>query len=157
MIELQFATESTLTSDFIRFWTWSRWSHVDLVTPGGKFLGARLNGGVQLRNPGYTKFSNKLQLYVSCSKEVADRIWYYAHKQIGKPYDLTAIMGFAVRRDWANEEAWFCSEFVAFCFQAAGIPLLRALHLNRITPRDLSLSPLLKDNPLCGRPDNGHS
>ena len=60
-----------------------------------------------------------------------------AASQIGKPYDYTAILGLGLRRDWQEEDAWFCSELVAWAFQHAGDPLFRADCLRRVTPQHL--------------------
>ena len=60
-----------------------------------------------------------------------------AASQIGKPYDYTAILGLGLRRDWQEEDAWFCSELVAWAFQHAGEPLFRAECLRRVTPQHL--------------------
>jgi hypothetical protein len=50
----------------------------------------------------------------------------------------------AVHRDWHDESKWFCSEFVEGSFDHPKWPLAVDNGLvNRITPRDLLLSPRL--------------
>lgn len=44
----------------------------------------------------------------------------------------------ALRRRWQDNDAWFCSELVAWAFEAGGRSLFRE-HAWRITPRDLYL------------------
>jgi len=155
MIVLQFATERGFSSSLIRLGTWSEFSHVDFVVPDGykiknlaqerrvvgeRWLGARLRGGVSSRFPGYAPFTRTFRLRVDAPDSVLDWAW----RERGKPYDWRAVVGFAFRRDWREEGSWFCSEFIAAAFRAAGWPLLRADHLNRVSPADLLMSPFLK-------------
>lgn len=60
-----------------------------------------------------------------------------ARSQIGKPYDLTAVLGIAIHRDWQDSARWFCSELVAWAFEQAGSPLFRADAVRRVTPEHL--------------------
>lgn len=138
MITLQFSTQQKPGSWLIRKFTWSDFSHVDFVLPDGQLLGARGDGGVQIRRP--EPFHRAARFTVDAPCYVLD----HAKSQIGKPYDWGAIMGFVVKHDWQDKNAWFCSELVAWSFQAAGVPLLRSRELYRITPRDLLLSPYLR-------------
>lgn len=107
---------------------------MDFVLPDGKLLGAVGSGGVCVReDEGFAA----VERYVADAPfEVID----VALSQVGKPYDWRGILGFALRRDWQETDAWFCSEFVAWCFERAGYPLLRADRSWRVTPRDLRMS-----------------
>lgn len=137
MITLQFSAQHLPGSWLIRRFTWSPFSHVDLVLPDGRLLGARGSGGVAIRDQ--DEFSAVAQFQVDAPASVLD----IAASQVGKPYDWEALAGFVSRRDWQDNDSWFCSELVAWAFAQAGSPLLRTTNLNRITPRDLLLSPLL--------------
>jgi len=53
MIQVRFVDGKGFVSQFIKFWTWGEWSHVDIKTPRG-WLGARADGGVQIRKWDYT-------------------------------------------------------------------------------------------------------
>jgi uncharacterized protein YycO len=140
MITLQFSSESGIGSTLITWFEWSPYSHVDFVLPDGTLLGARLDGGVQIRPAGYANFTRTERLAVKAPNAVLDA----AKSQIGKPYDTAAIVAFGIhQRSWTDEASWFCSELVAWAFQQGGKPLLRTSHLNRITPADLLLSPYL--------------
>lgn len=138
MVRLQLATERSLVSAFIRWYTWSDWSHVDFVLPDGNLLGARLKGGVQVRKPGYAPFSRTLVL--ECP-DAPERVYDFALSQVGKPYDWWAIVGMGLRHDWRDPARWFCSELVAWCFEMARYPLLRAKSVDRITPQGIWRSP----------------
>lgn len=50
-------------------------------------------------------------------------IYASAKSQLGKPYDLQAIIGFPLGRDWAEDDKWFCSELLAWCFEQNGYEL----------------------------------
>jgi uncharacterized protein YycO len=67
-----------------------------------------------------------------------------ARTQLGKPYDWGAIVGIALHRDWRAPDKWFCSELVAWACEQAGTKLLRFDNLDRVTPGQLALSPLLQ-------------
>jgi uncharacterized protein YycO len=57
----------------------------------------------------------------------------FAYKQVGKKYDYTAILGMLMRRDWKEDDDWFCSELVEAILAAGGRQRFRdAIH--RITP-----------------------
>ena len=61
--------------------------------------------------------------------------------QIGKPYDHSAILGFALDRDWRQSDSWFCSELVAAALEKAGyFSFCLAAPANKITPADLLLA-----------------
>lgn len=141
MIILQFSAESNPGSWAIRKFTWSPYSHVDGILPDGRWLGARFDGGVQARKP--YPVSRSVRFAVAAPDAVLDA----AMSQIGKPYDWRVFLSFALHRDWQDPGAWFCSELWAWAFQECGRPLLRADHLDRITPRDLLLSPYLEPVP----------
>lgn len=140
-LQLQFSTEDGIGSWLIREWTWWDYSHVDLVLPSGRLLGARLSGGVQIRPPHYKNFSKTLRGTVTLPDEDGRSVIAAAAAQVGKPYDWRAILNFGLHRDWRNTRSWFCSELVAWSFEQGHWPLLNpAVPRERITPRDLALS-----------------
>lgn len=137
MIVLQFSKQPGIASQAIRWFTWSSHSHVDFVLSDGRLLGATTDG-VTIRDDG--RWSRMARVGVDVPASVID----VAMTQIGKPYDWTGILGFPFRSNWQDPGRWFCSELVAWAFDQAGFPLLRAEHLSRITPRDLWMSPKLR-------------
>lgn len=148
MIKLRFIQENNIGSWAIRFWTWSPWSHVEFLIdnidnlPAG-YLSAR-EDGVQLRPLDYCKPTKEIFGTINCSSEIAAKVLDFAISQIGKPYDFTALLSFVIHRDWLEPDSWICSELVAASFAQAEYPLLDAFELNRISPRDIMLSPLIK-------------
>lgn len=143
MIKIRFVDGTGLVSDFIKFWTWGDWSHVDIWTPNG-WLGARASGGVQIRPWNYTTVNKEEIRVITLDADTEAQLMQWFQSQIGKPYDFLAIAGMPFRQDWRDGNKWFCSELVTAGFEQFGVPLLDADHLNRVTPRDLYLSPLLK-------------
>jgi uncharacterized protein YycO len=143
MIILQFSSSGGVGSHLIEWFTWSDYAHVDVVLPSGELLGARIDGGVKIRPANYKPFVKVARFGITLPPETEDRIYAFLRRQVGKPYDYSAILGLPFRRDWHHVEQWFCSELVAAAFEQAGSPLVREL-TSRITPRDLMLSPLLQ-------------
>jgi uncharacterized protein YycO len=137
LITLQFSTQNKIFARLIDWWTWGDYSHVDMVLPDGRWLGARYDG-VKARQP--YPVSKCMQVTV----EAPDEVMSIALSQVGKPYDFAAILGFIVHRDWQEDDSWVCSELIAWAFKQGGYSLLNADKVNRISPRDLSLSPFLK-------------
>ncbi len=161
-ITLRFVAEAKLGSKIIEWWTWCPYSHVGCILPkglrlpngyttrGGEELGSRVkpNGapmaGVQVRPPYYADFTKTLL----ATSEMPDASKFYQalFSQIGKPYDTADIIDFALhrKRDWRDTSAWICSELQAWAAEQAGISWLNPkIHVYKLTPRDILLSPAL--------------
>ena len=144
MIQLQFSTQRAFSSACIRWFTDSPVSHVDVVMPDGSLLGSLSDGGVQIRPSEYANWSKVIVAEVDAD---FDAIWTFLKAQIGKPYDRTAIVSFALSRNWREDDSWFCSELVAAAFESAGLPLKNPnWPFAKVTPADLLKSPLVKYN-----------
>lgn len=133
-MKLVFARRHRIGSWLIRFGTFSQWSHVGLLD-GDTVYDATGARGVS-RRP-YAEFAAEYPTHevaeVPCNDQ-AVREW--ADRQLGKPYDYSAIFGILFRTGWASEGKWFCSEFVEAAIQVGGVKRFRE-DLNRITPRDV--------------------
>jgi hypothetical protein len=139
-IALQFTTEADPVSALIRAFSHGAFSHVDAVLPDGNLLGARADGGVQARPPGYAPFTRLLRVALSATDDQAAAFHHFLDAQRGRPYDLRAIAAFAADRDWRRPDSWFCSELQCAALEAAGWLRHRlATPANRITPADLLL------------------
>ena len=145
MITIQFSTTDQFASKAIAFLTWSWASHVDFVMPDGQLFGA-----LAIENGGGVQFHPMEKMYTRIERytvNAPDSVLDYALSQKGKPYDWGGIFGILSRgRNWQDDDKWFCSELVAYSFMKAGVPLLNETS-NRITPRDLLISPLLTRIP----------
>jgi uncharacterized protein YycO len=140
-IRLLFTTTSKPFSAAIRALTWSRWSHVAIIDGDTVIEAAALQG--VCRTPLRAAIEHAREYasgYLRCANPQA--VIEAAASQIGKPYDYTAILGLGLRRDWQEDDAWFCSELVAWSMAQAGTPLFRHESLRRVTPEHLwMLSP----------------
>jgi hypothetical protein len=143
MIQLRFVTSNDPISAGIRAAEYGYWaSHVEALMPDGTLLGAHYDGGVQARAHDYDagKFSRDLFVQIPAPPEMSDAFHSFLRAQLGKPYDVQAILAFLTRRDWQQSDAWFCSELQAAALVHCGFfatPL--ATEFNHITPRDLLL------------------
>jgi hypothetical protein len=55
-----------------------------------------------------------------------ERFWRFVYSQLGKPYDWRGALGIgANRRNWRQEDRWFCFELVAAASEYGGVPLVR--------------------------------
>lgn len=96
------------------------WSHVDIVWPDGRLLGARSDlievgdvtypSGFQLRPNPYERVRDETRISIPCTAAELARANAWAYTQIGSPYDWRAIFAFALDRNWREEGDWFCSE-----------------------------------------------
>lgn len=141
---IQFSTTRSIGSKVIRWFTWSPYSHVDLVLPDGRLLGAT-PGGVSIRLPQYDRIARRARFDIPGMDW--EKLAHVLKAQIGKPYDWGALVGLAFRSGrWHDPDRWFCSELIYWGCERAGTPLLRQhkQKMHRITPRDLLLSPALE-------------
>jgi hypothetical protein len=156
MIHIRFVTGSDFISNAIRIGERDGWAtHAEVVMPDGTLLGAHIDGGVQARPAGYDKtkmtrelivelsFGNFVDIVGSGRQDAIDRMedafYTFLRAQLGKPYDVSAIAGLALDRDWRLADSWFCSELVAAALEQCDyLPKLSAAD-NHISPRDLLL------------------
>jgi uncharacterized protein YycO len=145
IIQIRFIRSDSFIARAIHTITWGAggdWSHVEFITPDG-YLGSQAPDGVKLRPFDYCTFAEELKVSVNVPDDVGGKVIAFANEQLGKPYDYKSILGFIIKRDWTDDEAWFCSELVAAAFLNAGFPLLRTEECNQVSPSTLSLSPYL--------------
>lgn len=121
----------------LRALMWSRWSHSALLdeAEGLVYDSTFLGGGV--RATSMTEFLSHYTAYelrpltLTVPESVA-RAWLA--EQLGKPYDWTALLSWIVRRNWQEDDAWFCSELTEAFIDNFSIPRFRE-SVSRITPR----------------------
>lgn len=140
MITLQFESRKTPMGAITRWRSWHWATHVDFVLPNGDLLSAYTNG-VHIRpDDPIRKNSYHVERYTF---DAPESCYDYALSQVGKKYDWWAVLGILIKRDWDNEEKWFCSELIARSCQEAGFPIIRASHMNRVMPAHLLMNPML--------------
>lgn len=136
-IVLQFATQATLGSWAIRVFQRGWATHVDAVLEDGNLLGARYVGGVAIRPPGYAPFTRTQRITIPVRPEVEAAFYGFLYDQVGKPYDTTAIMAFALDRNWREDDSWECSELDTAALEASGAVPELSMSANRVTPNML--------------------
>jgi uncharacterized protein YycO len=130
-----FSTSKLPGAALIRAVTWSDWSHVAVID-GEEVIEATWPAvRVSALADVLAKHSRNIIVDIPCQDPAA--VLAALRSQVGKPYDLTALFGLLVRRDWQEPDAWFCSELVAWAFDQGGSPLFRREALYRVTPQHL--------------------
>lgn len=137
-------TQRSLFSKLIRFGTWSKYSHVDIILGDGQHvIGATALEGVRVEYVHEMKRKSSAWAIYEFDCKLDRELQQLAISQLGKGYDYLAIIGFIFRKKWQKETRWFCSELVAWVAEQLGCPLLTGPH-HRITPGALIKSPQLK-------------
>jgi hypothetical protein len=117
-------------------------SHVECVTPAGKYAGQHLSGGMQARDPGYDKATLAHEAFVNlpATQSQTDAFYGFVASKIGQPYDWKAIVDYAAPVDLHSVGSAICSAQMVLALRKADwfpFPLTVPAHL--ISPRDLLL------------------
>lgn len=139
-VRLLFSTTRLPFSLLIRATTWSRWSHVALVD-GNQVIEAAAPGGVRVSPLKEAIGRASDYVIVELPARNAAAIIAAARSQVGKPYDWTAVAGLGLHREWQEDDAWFCSELIAWAADKAGEAWFREDSLRRVTPQHLWMLP----------------
>src|SRR5271155_1449933 len=108
VIKAQFVMGPGISSKLISWFSAGPFSHVDAVLPSGSLLGARSDqiggapAGVQVRYPDYDKWTKRVRMELETTRDETQKFYAFLNDQLGKPYDKTAILGFAAGRDWRD-------------------------------------------------------
>jgi len=139
-VSVIFRRNHTLGSILLRVAMWSKWAHCGVIH-GNEVIEASAVGGV-VRTP-YDAFIKNSSCHeivgFYLQDAVADAVVQNMLSQLGKPYDWTGILGIAFRqRNWHDKDKWSCAELVAWAFEKAGRPLVRAGSW-RVNPQQIYL------------------
>jgi hypothetical protein len=152
MILVALYQNDTWVSRLIRFWTKSKYSHSELWnTETGEVISADAEGVVLKPIPATVVHGRGIKIdtfYHSpvLSPKQESAVWQRALDLVGWKYDYFAVfLGFTLGLPENAESLrrWFCSEVVIEAFRRAEQPLLSRARADRISPRDLALSPKL--------------
>lgn len=163
-IRLRFVTDAGPISGLIRWFTDFSFSHVEFVLDEDWLpyiqnarqlahwpdandygtIGARFEGGIQLRPSNYSKFTDIENVYVEVTDVQKQAMMKAAVEAIGTPYDVINICGIVFRQNWHEHAHEICSVFCTQILNNNGAVMLRVPKKDTpsITPRDLYLSPL---------------
>lgn len=133
-VQVAFTRSHAIGSLLLRTALWSPWSHCAIID-GDEAIEAAAFGGVRVR-PLADMLADATKMAFVTLPGDTQAVIAAARSQIGKPYDWAGVLGFGFRRRWQDDDAWFCSELVAWAFAEAGTPLFRTEHW-RITPQDV--------------------
>jgi uncharacterized protein YycO len=135
-IAIRFVTSDDIISAIIREKTWCQYSHCEFLLDDGTTLGAHAEGGVKIRPANYAVFTAIKIIRFPVTVEQKAGVLDSATAQIGKPYDMGAIFGIEIHRDWRNPKKWFCSELVTAALESGKVIKPIATNIDRIVPRD---------------------
>lgn len=142
-IQFQLVRGFNWVSKVIGYFGGAWYSHVDIVTPGGRLRGARhdrilgVAPGVHDRPRNYEKWATCTRYTIDVTPEQYSSFWQFADAQLGKPYDLTGLLkSFVFSREWREDDSWWCSEYAAACLEYAGIIEVLPPKIRAVTPGD---------------------
>ncbi len=127
-------------SRIIRAVTWSRWSHAAIID-GDEIIEAVWP---RVRVSPLADALVSHPRWVIIDIPVADEALAIAaaRSQVGKPYDLWGVLGLGIKRNWQEDDAWWCSELIPWAAKQGGTDLFRPDALRRITPEHLWMLPI---------------
>lgn len=115
---------------------WSLDAHMMGVTDQGNVIDATLVNGVKER--GYPKddyhWTRSIGLDFLTTKE-REGLYSAVKQREGCGYDISAIVGWPLKRNWQAPDKWFCSELYAQAVLEVG--LFGQIPKRRITPTDM--------------------
>lgn len=138
-VTVVFTRRRRVGSAVLRAWMHSRFSHCAILDPAtNTIIEAAAWHGVQERplDDLLSESSHHELIQIPCRDP--QHVLAMARSQIGKPYDWKGILGFWLRRSWHADNAFVCSELIAWALAAAGEPAFRR-EAYRISPEHLYL------------------
>jgi hypothetical protein len=147
--KIRFINTSGFVSDAIDWWTSSLWSHAEIETETGTFIGAHSDGGIEERPADYCKPTRERRYSIPCTQAQVDRIMLYARSKIGTKYNFADIVGLLFHDRKLNSSGKdICSVFVLVSAMQGNIHMLNVQEgfTYLVTPEMLHLSPLLIGN-----------
>lgn len=110
-MKLVLCKSNLIGSKLLRFYMWGSWSHSAIYDEEeGLVYDTTWSGGCKVQSA--MEFFSKYTDWELRDLDVKDkqeaRIWLRA--QLGKKYDWSALFGIYFRRNWQEDDKWFCSE-----------------------------------------------
>jgi hypothetical protein len=149
LFRIRFITESGFVSWAIRSATFSEFSHAEIISEDQQsYIGARSDGGVQIRPLDYCKPTFERRYAIPCTDEQLANIMASARADIGKPYSYEDIGGLLFHKNLPTHGGFMCSMWTYLKATTGPIWMLNVLpgYANLVTPDYLHLSPLLRGN-----------
>lgn len=137
-ITVVFTRRRHIGSVVLRAWMHSRYSHCALLDPKTGTVIEAVAGGIRERSLKEMLSEASAKDFVRIPCRNPEQALAVARGQLGKPYDWRAIFGFWLRRSWHKEDAFICSEFIAWILETIGEPVVRR-ESYRVSPEHLYL------------------
>lgn len=142
-LKLVFTDADTIPAKVIRLATWSDVCHVGLVD-NKSVIDSRYSSHGVSEYP-IAKLGGLYPRILVREYDIeAEPVLAFARSQIGKPYDLSAVIGIPFHRDWQEDDKWFCAEVIAWAANMAKTPLVHKKS-GRVTPQDLFQVPFISE------------
>lgn len=135
----------TLSHYAIRAWTWSRWSHAELVIDGVCWSSSARDGGV--RHKAIDLQSGRwdvVDLYLPREREAHALAWFELHQ--GQGYDYLNIGRYVLPLLGQARNRWVCFEAIGAALQLAGP--------HKLTANDLAAWAAMYAMPPSAGPDD---
>ena len=132
-------SSNKLGSRIIRAVTWSRWSHAAIID-GDEVIEA-VWPRVRVSPLADALVSHPRWVIIDIPVVDEALAIAAARSQVGKPYDLLGVLGLGLKRNWQEDDSWWCSELVSWTAKQGGTDLFRSEALHRITPEHLWMLP----------------
>lgn len=116
-MKIKFSSNLLPFSILCRLYTWSPASHCEIVfSDGMSIYPAMENGHIIMTR---TSYRNEIHFELDITEDEEGVVRNWAHRQIGKPYDYTALAPWNIliprtKKHWKDDETWMCSEFAAY-------------------------------------------
>jgi hypothetical protein len=140
-IIVRFVHGTDPVSDAILLDTGGLYSHVEAVTPEGKYLGAHADGGVLARDSNYDagKFNREKFVELTADDAMTAKFYHYLNAVVGEPYAFNAIAGFMLHFDAHMQHRVICSALIALATRWCTFFQPLSLPAHEVTPRDYEL------------------
>ena len=139
-VTLQFVQDDHIWDPIVKYVSHGWPTHVDVVMPDGKLLGARVRGGVAIREPNYDNFKRVARITLPATPAQERKFYGFLESQIGQHYDFANVFGFVTNHHKQRDGKWFCSMLALTALNVAQVFLcIPAGNAWEIDPWDLFL------------------
>lgn len=147
-IHLVYSNSKAPLSPVIRWRTGSEFSHVGIILASHSDdiddLSIVSHSALSCKGVRFTTLKTFLshatehritRLEYEVTEEQFDKLIAIVHWYEGLPYDLKGAVGLGVGENWQDDDAFWCSEWVAFVLKSIGMDLKYLDDVHRIAPK----------------------
>lgn len=149
VIVKRFSGEKDFMGSIIAHYTSSPYSHAEIHLYDGIVVSAEATGVLYVDSLKRKNAKIDIFRYLKLTREERLIITAKAHQSVFKPYHYANLLYYPFMTDkqaakWSKNEAYICSENVAWCYKEAGIDLVPESPEAAEDPSDLANSKVLK-------------